>query len=64
MALATNEGANLPGFTLRRMIERFGDDGRMREALLRRAWLPASARAALTAAVRPLPAESPSNAIG
>jgi uncharacterized protein (DUF2336 family) len=51
IALAANEGANLPGFTLRRMIERFGADGRLREALLGRAWLPASARAALTAAV-------------
>jgi len=51
IALAANEAANLPGFTLRRMIERFGADGRLREALLGRAWLPASARAALTAAV-------------
>ncbi len=51
IALAANQGANLPGFTLRRMIERFGDDGRLREALLGRAWLPASARAALAAAV-------------
>ena len=50
MALAANEGANLPAFTLRRMIERFGSNGQMREALLRRAWLPASARAALAAA--------------
>jgi uncharacterized protein (DUF2336 family) len=50
MALAANEGANLPAFTLRRMIERFGDNGQMREALLGRAWLPASARAALAAA--------------
>ncbi len=32
------------------MIRRFGDNGQMREALLRRAWLPASARAALAAA--------------
>ena len=50
IALAANEGANLPGFTLRRMIDRFGADGQMREALLGRAWLPAPARAALTAA--------------
>ena len=35
MALAANEGANLPAFTLRRMIERFGANGQMREALLR-----------------------------
>jgi uncharacterized protein (DUF2336 family) len=50
IALAANEGANLPGFTLRRMIERFGADGQLREALLGRAWLPAAARAALAAA--------------
>jgi uncharacterized protein (DUF2336 family) len=50
MALAANEGANLPAFALRRMIERFGADGQLREALLGRAWLPASVRAALAAA--------------
>jgi uncharacterized protein (DUF2336 family) len=50
IALAVNEGANLPDFALRRMIERFGHDGEMREALLGRAWLPGAARAALAAA--------------
>jgi uncharacterized protein (DUF2336 family) len=50
IALAVNEGANLPDFALRRMIERFGADARIREALLSRAWLPAAIRAALAAA--------------
>jgi uncharacterized protein (DUF2336 family) len=50
IALAVNEGANLPEFALRRMIERFWDDGELREALLGRCWLPATVRAALAAA--------------
>jgi uncharacterized protein (DUF2336 family) len=50
IALAVNEGANLPEFAMRRMIERFWDDGELREALLGRAWLPATVRAALAAA--------------
>jgi uncharacterized protein (DUF2336 family) len=50
IALAVNEGANLPDFALRRMIERFGADAGIREALLLRAWLPASVRAALASA--------------
>jgi uncharacterized protein (DUF2336 family) len=55
IALAVNEGANLPEFAMRRMIERFGDDSELREALLGRAWLPASVRAALAhAATRQL----------
>ena len=55
IALAVNEGAQLPDFALRRMIERFGDDGEFREALLGRAWLPGAARASLaTAAARQL----------
>ncbi len=50
VALAVNVGADLPEFSLRRMIERFGDDGEMREALLARPWLPATVRADLVAA--------------
>ena len=50
IALAVNEGANLPEFALRRMVERFWDDGELREALLGRSWLPATVRAALAAA--------------
>ncbi len=50
IVLAVNEGANLPEFAMRRMVERFWDDGELREALLGRAWLPATARAALVAA--------------
>ncbi|MCW2285000.1 uncharacterized protein (DUF2336 family) [Rhodoblastus acidophilus] len=47
IALAVNESANIPDFALRRMVERFGDDGEVREALLGRAWLPATVRAHL-----------------
>ncbi len=47
IALAVNEGANLPDFAMRRMIERFGHDGEMREALLSRAWLPGVVRVAI-----------------
>jgi uncharacterized protein (DUF2336 family) len=55
IALAVNEGANLPEFALRRMVERFWDDGELREALLGRSWLPATVRAALAdAAARQL----------
>ncbi len=50
VVLAVNEGANLPEFAMRRMIERFWNDGELREALLGRAWLPATVRAALVAA--------------
>jgi uncharacterized protein (DUF2336 family) len=50
IALAVNEGANLPEFAMRRMVERFWDDGELREALLGRSWLPATVRAALAAA--------------
>lgn len=50
IALAVNEGANLPDFAMRRMIERFGQDAEMREALLGRAWLPGAVRAALAEA--------------
>jgi len=47
IALAVNESAAIPDFALRRMAERFGDDGEVREALLGRAWLPAAVRANL-----------------
>jgi len=57
IALAVNETAHVPDFALRRMVERFGDDGEVREALIGRAWLPAAARAALAdAAARALTA--------
>ena len=49
IALAVNEGANLPAFVMRRMIERFGENGELREALLGRAWLPSAIRADLAA---------------
>ena len=50
IALAVNESADLPEFSMRRMLERFGHDGEMREALLERGGLPASMRAELVAA--------------
>ncbi len=40
ISLAVNPGADLPEFSMRRMVERFGDDGEMREALLSRPYLP------------------------
>ncbi|MCI4677916.1 DUF2336 domain-containing protein [Rhodoblastus acidophilus] len=55
IALAVNEGANLPEFAMRRMIERFGDDAELREALLGRPWIPGAVRAAIAdAAARQL----------
>ena len=50
ISLAVNAAADLPEFSARRMIERFGDDGELREALLSRRDLPASLRADLVAA--------------
>jgi uncharacterized protein (DUF2336 family) len=50
ISLAINLGAELPEFSMRRMIERFGADGETREALLSRPNLPSSLRAALVAA--------------
>ncbi|MBI1867560.1 MAG: DUF2336 domain-containing protein [Methylocystis sp.] len=47
IALAGNAGAELPAFSMRRMIERFGDDGEMREALLSRSYLPPVVRSDL-----------------
>jgi uncharacterized protein (DUF2336 family) len=50
IALAVNPGAQIADFSLRRMIERFGADGEMREALLSRPNMPPSLRSALVAA--------------
>jgi uncharacterized protein (DUF2336 family) len=50
IALAVNPGANVADFSLRRMIERFGRDGEVREALLSRPELPAVLRSALVEA--------------
>jgi uncharacterized protein (DUF2336 family) len=50
ISLAVNPGADLPEFSMRRMIERFGIDGELREALLSRPNLPAALRADLVAA--------------
>ncbi len=50
ISLAVNPGADLPEFSMRRMVERFGFDGEMREALLTRPNLPVALRADLVAA--------------
>jgi uncharacterized protein (DUF2336 family) len=50
ISLAVNPGADLPEFSARRMLERFGEDGEMREALLSRPHLSAALRADLVAA--------------
>jgi uncharacterized protein (DUF2336 family) len=42
ITLAVNLGADLPEFSMRRMLERFGDDGELREALRSRPGLPPS----------------------
>jgi uncharacterized protein (DUF2336 family) len=42
IALATNIDADLPEFSMRRMLDRFGDDGEIREALRSRPDLPAT----------------------
>jgi uncharacterized protein (DUF2336 family) len=47
ISLCVNPGADIPEFSLSRMIERFGDDGEMREALLTRDNLPPSIRSEL-----------------
>ena len=49
-ALAENVGADVPEFSLRRMLERFGADAGLREALLGRAGLPACVRVDLVCA--------------
>ncbi len=51
ISLAINPGAEVPEFSLRRMVERFGADGEMREALLMRPGLPTALRADLVAAM-------------
>ncbi|HEY8064173.1 MAG TPA: DUF2336 domain-containing protein [Methylosinus sp.] len=50
ISLAVNPGAELPAFAMRRMIERFGDDAQLREALLGRPFLPAAVRVDLVEA--------------
>lgn len=50
IALAVNPGADVADFSLRRMVERFGADGEVREALLSRPHLPPALRSALVAA--------------
>ncbi len=47
IALARNAGAEIPEFSLRRMLERFGANCALREALLTRPQLPASVRSDL-----------------
>jgi uncharacterized protein (DUF2336 family) len=50
IALTVNPGADIADFSLRRIIERFGSDGEVREALLSRPELPAALRSALVEA--------------
>ncbi len=50
IALAVNADADIPDFSLRRMVERFGADGELREAMLSRPALPPSVRSDLVAA--------------
>ena len=49
VALAANLDADLDGYALRRLFERFAEDGRVREAMLTRPDLPASLRADIAA---------------
>ncbi len=50
ISLAVNPAADVPETALRRMLERFGDDGEMREVILSRPDLPAGLRSDLVAA--------------
>ena len=50
ISLAINTDAEIPEFSMRRMIARFGDDADLREALLARADLPVSVRCDLVGA--------------
>ena len=50
VALAGNRSAPIPDFSLRRMVERHGDDAALREALLTRSALPCDVRLDLVAA--------------
>lgn len=51
ITLAGNRTAEIPEFSLERMVERFGDSGALREALLERVDLPAGLRQAIAARV-------------
>ena len=44
ISLVVNPGADVPEFSLRRLLQRFGDDAEMREAILARPDLPAALR--------------------
>ena len=50
VVLAGNQDASIPDFSLRRMLERHGDDAALREALLTRSALPSDVRLDLVAA--------------
>ncbi len=50
ISLAVNPCVELPAFSMHRMVERFGSDAEMREALLARRNLPVTLRADLVAA--------------
>lgn len=50
IALAVNPGADIPEFSMRRMVERFGADAELREAMLSRPGLPPAVRSDLVAA--------------
>lgn len=51
ITLAGNRTADIPGFSLERMVERCGDNGALREALLGRGDLPAGLRQRIAARV-------------
>ncbi len=50
ITLVMNPGADLTEAAMRRLLERFGDDGEIREALLARPFLPAAIRSQLVGA--------------
>jgi uncharacterized protein (DUF2336 family) len=50
-ALAGNHDAPIPAFSMARMVERFGEDGAVREALLARPDLPATVHQSIVVAV-------------
>jgi len=50
ITLVMNPGADLTEAAMRRLLERFGDDGEIREALLARPFLPAAIRSQLVQA--------------
>lgn len=51
VALAANRNADIPAFSLARMVERHGEDGALREALLARPDLPVDIAQAVAAAL-------------